>query len=55
MIVHQHVGVDPDPEALSSLPEQLQAMRPVGVIPVNRFLLIAAGGDVIAAAGPFDA
>jgi hypothetical protein len=47
--------MDSQPKPLGQLPQQFQKMSAVGVLPVDGFLLIAAGGDVIAATRAFDA
>jgi hypothetical protein len=55
MVVHENVSVDCGPEPFGLLGKQLQEMKPVGVLAEDMFAVIAAGGDVITSAGPFDA
>jgi len=55
MIVHEHVGMDSRAEAFGLLGEQFQEMEPVGVVLEDVSAFVAAGGDVITSAGPFDA
>ena len=48
MVVHQHLGMNPQPEPLGQLPQQLQKTRAVGVLPVNGLSLVAASRNVVA-------
>jgi len=47
--------MDPHAEALAQFAQRLQEVESVGVIAEDVFAFVAASGDVIASAGPFDA
>ncbi len=47
VIVHQHVGVNPYPKTIRRFGQQLQEMKPVGVIPIDVLALVAASGDMM--------
>ena len=55
VVIHQHVRVNPGAEAFPQLGQQFQELEPIGIIAKNRFAFVAAGGGVVATAGPFDA
>lgn len=45
----------PQAKALAQFRKQLQETIPIRVIPVDGFAFVAAGGDVVTAAGPLEA
>src|SRR5208337_5233659 len=54
VVVHEHKGVQPDPEALDQFAQQLTKMLSVAVIAINGALLVAAGRYVVPPAGSLD-
>jgi hypothetical protein len=55
VVVHQHIGMNPEPEPLGRLPQQLEKVRAVGLIPVNRPSFVAASSHVAAPTRALDA
>jgi len=47
MVGHQNIGVQPESKTLLPMRQQLNEMRVIAFIAVNRFSLIAARTDVI--------
>ena len=55
VIAHQHIGMNAYSEPIGCLRQQLQEVRPVGVLPVDELSFVAASGDMKAAARAIDA
>ena len=55
VVVHQHVGANPEPEPVGQLPQQPEKVRAVGLFPVNRPCFVAASGHVMAPTRALDA
>lgn len=47
-------SVEADSEALDGLTQQSQEVSEVGILAVDGFAFVAAGGDMVAAAGLFE-
>ncbi len=54
VVIHQHIGVDTNREALGGLRQQFEEVSAIGLLPVDRLSLIASRRDVVTSAGPFD-
>ena len=55
MVIHEGVGMDFDEVAFDHLAKEIQEMKSVVVVSVDDLAFIAAGSDVVAAIGPWDA
>src|SRR5659263_399645 len=51
MVVHQHEGMQPQPEPRHHFSQQLAEVLPVSIVPVNGAPLIAPPGEMIPSAG----
>jgi len=54
MVVHQHEGMQPQPEPRHHFSQQLAEVLPVSIVPVNGAPFIAPPGEMIPSAGPLD-